>query len=1524
MTEESKIKVYGYDDLDRKELVSYLYDSAHLNDFMNKQGWGNKRRKKFIELLDNYRQGITDNQINEINEAHRVVDDSGQRHNTEEKYNLVSKWDPNAYMVNYINSAVSAIGKKKVDESAEENTLKTPLSGTYFSVITPYFAPAGLDYELFQQMDTKGSDGKYTTSHRASTIATAIETYLNSKEFKNTDWSKQGGIDVVRNKLQAIAKNPFTAQNALLLGLTNDEYKKLTATDSLSSLNTVVADGLSDQYGYAQPPASPDNSSEKQEAPAEKTDTEPVTFANATSDQLLAALASEATAEGADPSIVELYNRAKNVTDPNILKSIAKDYKTLRLNAINKSNITGWMYTTHKELWDPELLIRTKNSNGIYKYGQEQVVTDIPMMINKSFKALSELVNTVYPHFSSSDRGSFFHEGNKYGTLNAHDFVNMSLIGRDKAVQRPGSRIHLSTVGELFHTYLPLLEANGFGTKDDKTKGVFGKWQKIVSPKGTIYKLLSSRAADNSYIYMYRAKSGKLWFYRSKTTNPNDWTKEYNDWKKQNTAKKAKGGILKAQTAAGWTQYMKQQASQQKQQETQDKQESAKQTRSAPMVKVSGKNIDESEGRDYEMNGADYANLVAGVADIVASLSGNPMANLATGITSMTTDAIANATHGASAEDVLKNLGMNAGITALSVIPGAGISSKIARMRPLIQGILRTITVGGNITAGSLLASKGIENWNYQDWLTFGKLLTGSGGAYKKRADIQTARENNDRRILSIQYPKSEESNSNLSKKQQKLQTKLPYDIEKVRQTYVTENGKINTSKIQEDFSGLDKTHTPYLPARWTQEVHPTQESITHTIQSDLLGNHWWNNMTPDWHPFAAKRAKSQQKAEELIGSQKKKNSASNNSSTNSSNGSTSSPSNGSTSRQRVISSKAKKVLSKATEAMKWAAGWKERLNVRNNSNNGVPSNREGGILRADKGLDTKKIKLSDIQSQDYADDDAIFDYHTLYGVHPTENNDGTYDYTKVYYGNAWESNGPGTVSATYSSTGNNQVFGNSRKNAHTVENSQLYKDATERLIASLKAYISDRYSEDAKYFDNWAKMVDASTDISDAAKLRDAEGNLKTSWTIPTANQNYGDNQARGGQSGTYTDAEDYVRHLRTDGDFAWRHDDFIRKGTRFYRLNAKGEKEYLKGLTEEQIKQNNFKQSDPENMSIDDKGIQWTDIKITDPSEIDGGGGEGKPGTKQILDLYPAIETAKLSLTDKYNDIIRDLKIPGYRVTANNYQHQVADRLDKVNAYQAAIGNMMHQASKANGSSLQAYNAQYLTGADKSNEYSIAGATARNTNLAAHTEKSEAAGQKTMESHTTANNTNAQLAYQQQMLNYEKEKDYYKAKLGNITNWINAMEKRYVIDPYVEGKALSLASAQKAAELAYTSNPLVIKAQEEFNKAYAKNSTNPAYDYRTSPEYKALTQAQSNAMRNYYNTVWASQAKWNPYFIPISTDEEVSAKKKGGTFTEYNKTARHNNTEFNKTIKHVTDLATKSSLDSIIKEVIKTKRNK
>jgi hypothetical protein len=55
MTEESKIKVYGYDDLDRKELVSYLYDSAHLNDFMNKQGWGNKRRKKFIELLDNYR-----------------------------------------------------------------------------------------------------------------------------------------------------------------------------------------------------------------------------------------------------------------------------------------------------------------------------------------------------------------------------------------------------------------------------------------------------------------------------------------------------------------------------------------------------------------------------------------------------------------------------------------------------------------------------------------------------------------------------------------------------------------------------------------------------------------------------------------------------------------------------------------------------------------------------------------------------------------------------------------------------------------------------------------------------------------------------------------------------------------------------------------------------------------------------------------------------------------------------------------------------------------------------------------------------------------------------------------------------------------------------------------------------------------------------------------------------------------------------------------------------------------------------
>ena len=1454
MAEESKIKVYGYDDLDRKELVSYLYDSAHLSDFMNKQGWGNKRRKKFTELLDNYRQGITDNQINEINEAHRVVDDSGQRHNVEEKYNLVSKWDPNAYMVDYINSAISAIGKKKVDKSEEESTLMTPLSGTYFSAITPYFAPAGLDYELFQQMDTKGSDGKYTTSHRASTIATAIETYLNSKEFKNTDWSKQGGIDVVRNKLQAIAKNPFTAQNALLLGLTNDEYKKLTATDSLSSLNTVVADGVSDQYGYAQPPVSPDNTDtdSKQEAPAEKTDTEPVTFKNATSDQLLAALAQEATAEGADQSIVALYNKAKDVTDPNVLKSIANEYKTLKLNALNRGNVAGWLYTTHKELWDPELLIRTRDSTGRYKYGQQLVTTSNPIMINKGFEALRELINTVIKNGKYiGSLNSFFHEGNSYGKFNAYDFMNMSLTGGD-SVQRPGSNIKLKTVGELFHTYLPLLEANGFGTKDDKSKGAFGKWQKIVSPKGTIYKLLSSKDANNSYIYMYRAKNGKLWFYRSKTTNPNDWIKEYSDYTKQSTAKKAKGGILKAQTAAGWAQYTKQQASQQKQQETQNKQEAAKQVRTAPMTKVSSKDIDESNGKEYEMNAADYANLTAGVADIIASLSGNPLANLATGITSMTTDAIANATHGASAEDIFKNLGMNAGITALSVIPGAGISSKIARMKPLIQGALRMITAGGNVAAGTYLLNK--SDWNYQDWLTFGKLLTGfSGRAYKKRADIQTARENNDRAFIAKKYPKPQTADTSLPKKDQKLQSKMPYNVKKVREE--SENGGFTNAL---DNANLIRQRRSRKPALWTQDRTPTKKSVTNTVQSDLFGKHWWNNMTLDWSPFAKKREASQ----------------------------------------------------KAADALTWES---------------TSINRRGGVLKAQDGLDTKRIKLSDIQSQDYTDDDAVFDYNTLYGVHPTKNSDGTYDYTKVYYGDMWKNGGKGSVPATYQSANNNEVFGNDRNNAHTTENSQLYKDATGRLIKSLKAYMADPSSEEGKYFDKWAAFVDTSPNISEDAKLRDAQGRLKTSWTIPTANKNYGDPQERGGTNGVYTDAVDYVTHLRNDGDFADRHNDFIRKGTRFYRLNADGKKEYLKGLTEDQIKQNKFEMKDKEDMGIDDKGIQWTDIQVVDhsnASEITGNG-QVKQETKQIPDLYPAIETAKLSLTDKYNDIIRDLKIPGYRVTANNYQHQVADRLDKVNAYQAAIGNMMHQASKANGSSLQAYNAQYLTGADKSNEYSIAGATDRNTNLAAHTEKSEAAGQKTMESHTTANNTNAQLAYQQQMLNYEKEKDYYKSKLGNITNWINAMEKRYVIDPYVEGKTLSLANAQKVAELAYTSDPSVIKAQEEFNKAYAKNSTNPAYDYRTSPEYKALIQAQSNAMRNYYNTVWASQAKWNPYFTPISTDN-VSTKKKGGTFTEYNKTARHNNTEFNKTIKHVTDLATKSSLDSIIKEVIKTKRNK
>ena len=295
-----------------------------------------------------------------------------------------------------------------------------------------------------------------------------------------------------------------------------------------------------------------------------------------------------------------------------------------------------------------------------------------------------------------------------------------------------------------------------------------------------------------------------------------------------------------------------------------------------------------------------------------------------------------------------------------------------------------------------------------------------------------------------------------------------------------------------------------------------------------------------------------------------------------------------------------------------------------------VPSNKRGGVLKAQTGDNTKNWydKLPTI------DEDQIpYQYDTSKLINPFD------------YGNPWASNKDGNTAITYTPT---NVTGNGF-NIGNIENNPYYTAFTDWLLENP----NDRI--------NWLKKTDALLPLGSAASFYDGD-NLRDKW-------------------GNYSNTNDYITHTRTDGLAGARHNIHPATGKRYYYTDINGSTHYV-DTTNINLDDYDIQERTP----ITEGPITWTDYEIlglktkpeekapeTEAPEAETSGkksevwrrwekqkGENNVG-KKILDFSTSFIPNAIGLgqllgtirsNNKRADIIKNSMIPLQKIT---YEHKI-----------------------------------------------------------------------------------------------------------------------------------------------------------------------------------------------------------------------------------------------------------------------------
>lgn len=1461
---EKNIKISGIGDVTRADFVRAITDPDKFKEFADQQGWGNKRRQLAWNSLHNYAQGVQNGEINEINDMHQIVDDTGARTNKQEKYNWIgSKFDANGATAAFMNQIVK--GMQADSKSANKSLKSIPSVTSYLN--QQWFGSNNPDWELFQKNDTL-TNGVYGIANRSAKIKEGLTKYKNELTTNGAQYNWNGiDKDALYKNLDAAIASSNVATYAPL-GITSDYINNALATRDLS---TTVSDTDSTQTQTTEDDPTRGFSEE-----------ELARYNTMTPEQQQQYLAQR-------QQIINLNNEEALAKNQAEIDAVSKRREDEAFENWLKTN----GYYSPKAQASSYVPSRLAQSSMVDSKGKK-----IEGPAVKSGKEFDKAANIN--KFSDQEWNNFIH-----GDLTSDIHEAYSLKNADRHTTSGIVPIK-SKLDWINYNYEWLLDTGKLNNIGDDVSSYVG------ASKGTVWRLKNSkRNSDGTYMYM-RKRGNNLEFYRSKS-----WGDLRNNEYKKYISKHQWGGIFgnQAKLREQYSKDLKARQDAIKKQKIQSQPQQAPFGRSS--VKSMGKNTN-------TLTTADKVAVTAAATDFLASFTANPIANGTGTILTTGADLASDISHGASFGQAAGNAAMNLGMGLIGFIPGLGTVTKAKKLKKILQvssGAIQAYFIANNFKEGIKSLDKLRDgSATVQDYKNLIYGLQGAKGAVssmantiKRRGAAKAIKELPDKfnagearytfksngketqRLTQAQVKELQEKGS--EEVSNEIKQLLNGIVVKPSKTIETKLGSITWTKKQKPIEYQYKPKEEIQNLLDDLQIQSQKSSMWNPGRQDyssMTSEHNWSlpsisiGLGKNSVKEVIKRGKQLSKPNIVEGTPQ------------------ASPVANSHSKPEITPTVVNPVAITRTPQYSYTPGniqpsftpylskGKTYLFEPSTKPQSTSVNNFNKPIQRNNKNNKKKSK----KKRKHLDGGVLYDYEFLESVHAFKQGGiikaqgGIKTGVKVNPKTTW-------FDAVWSQNVNHILRGLSDNNYYTWLNSMqdkhgdLHKNAginfqttpyNDKSVGDYQNLYKTGYNGEWK--DN--NVGYNSLGIMHAQNLGryDLYGNTKRTsgdWNID-ANHRYKTDSS-------YSQITDDRRLLGRKGDFTDEQlasvtEAFKNKGYNF--ALGKNDYYYLSPIEKSEQNQNTPKKDgsvtnpDIGKKSIFDKGKEYLS-KLT-----------SNPGN-----LYNAVETGKYLLANKATNDIFKIKAPNYVISPKHTSYQVMDNLAQQNAYHNKAAETVNQTSRPLTSSGQLQTAAQQESMNNANKLYLQGNAERNTWLEGQKQQSYKAGLYNMESAVDTANANAQQAYKTRMLNeYQDPRDRARALATNRQNWINALEKFNVIDPYVERKNAQQQYGLAKAQWDYQNDAKVLLAQQKYQQLLRQHQNDLNFNAYDTDEYRALVDAQKEAGARYYNNMYQVYGISNLGF----------RYKKGGKFEDISK---FNTKEFYNTIRHSINTATKQSGD-------------
>ena len=644
---EKNIKISGIGDVTRADFVRAITDPDKFKEFADQQGWGNKRRQLAWNSLHNYAQGVQNGEINEINDMHQIVDDTGARTNKQEKYNWIgSKFDANGATAAFMNQI--AKGMQTATKPTDKSLKSIPSVTSYLN--QQWFGSNNPDWELFQKNDTL-TNGVYGIANRSAKIKEGLTKYKNELTTNGAQYNWDGvDKDALYKNLDAAIASSNVATYAPL-GITSDYISNALATRDLGT--TQEQSSENDQASASQNLNSEGITDEQLLSLESNKDLADLAQANPAKRAEYIAQARERLADQITLGEQEAQRNTRAYQDK-IAAQKQQQYNQEMLNWYNSQTFKpeytvqlGSSYVGTPGGKDPSTYLDSLNfSDKDFELNSPRTISSI--VTSTKFKKPE--IRTVKTNL-----------GNQTVTLNNKLDV-LAYMLQFNAKYNPNFKRYFTDVSS-----------------------AAGK------SAGSIYRINALKGTDRSYVYV-RKNGNNYEFYRSK---PMDILY------KEHLAKKHKlGGIITKFQQGGAAAYI----AQRKQRQQQIQKAKEQQVQSQPQQVPFGRSSVKSMGKNTNtLTTADKVAVIAAATDFLASFTANPIANGTGTILTTGADLASDISHGASFGQAAGNAAMNLGMGLIGFIPGLGTVTKAKKLKKILQvssGAIQAYFIANNFKEG--------------------------------------------------------------------------------------------------------------------------------------------------------------------------------------------------------------------------------------------------------------------------------------------------------------------------------------------------------------------------------------------------------------------------------------------------------------------------------------------------------------------------------------------------------------------------------------------------------------------------------------------------------------------------------------------------------------------------------------------------------------------------------------------------------------------------------------------------------